>query len=71
MPAEAAPKRKVGISALRTAEDPEQLDLRRENAALKAQNEELRHAKAALAKTNEQLRMKLERLELIFESQGN
>jgi hypothetical protein len=71
VPAEAAPKRKVGISALRTAEDPEQLDLRRENAALKAQNEELRHAKAALAKTNEQLRMKLERLELIFESQGN
>ena len=56
---------------LKAQDDPQQADLRRENASLKAENEQLRRAQASLTKENEQLRIKLERLELVFESQGH
>ena len=68
-PAE-APRKKVGISALREAEDPKTVDLRQEVSTLRAENDELKRSKATLAKENAQLRTKLERLELVFESQG-
>ena len=68
-PAE-VPRKKVGISALREAEDPKTVDLRQEVSTLRAENDELKRSKATLAKENAQLRTKLERLELVFESQG-
>ena len=69
-PAEPPPKppRKVGISALRDAEDTETGSLRKEVAALRSENEALKVSHERVLKENRVLQAKLERLEQVFAS---
>ena len=67
-PGESASSRKPGLAALRAVDHSELDSMRRELATLRTANEELRRSNEGLLRENAQLHTKLERLELVFES---
>jgi FtsZ-binding cell division protein ZapB len=63
-----APRPKIGIAALRGAEEEEVDGLRHEVSTLRGENERLKTAHDKVLKDNQALQAKLARLELIFEN---